>query len=204
MQKQQLYIQLFSNLLIPVLGFWIWGWSLYFILLFYVLDLISSEAVLYLKAKKTKNSGEKKLAKSPFVIYAIISSLFLISIIAEFNLGIVLLHPEINLKDEILAFLSYKELGVQQGFLLIPLVAMMAYSSYRLEFLIPKMYLRQEEKTIWKQHLKDRFLLLSFSAILTLFAVAFQFSEAVILCIILVTTTGYGYLQGKERIYQPD
>lgn len=200
MQQRQLYLQLFASLFIPVLGFWVWNWSLYFILLFYVLDILSSEIVMHLKAKKIRSMAKEGAIKIPSATYAFVSALFLILIIVELNTGIVLLHPEINLQKEVWDFLTYKELGISQGFVLVPLVAMMAYTSYKTEFLLPKIYLRQNEKAAWKQHLKDRFLLLSFSVILTLPAVAFQFSEAVILIIILVITTGYNYLQGKEHI----
>lgn len=200
MQTRQLYTRLLSNLLIPVLGFLLWDWSLYFILLFYMLDIVSSEIVVHLKIKKIQQVGKKTTLKSPSTIYGIISFLFLIATIAELNLGTVLLHPDIDLKGEIWEFITYKELGIQQGFLLIPLVGMMAYSSYKMEFIFPKHYLHQEEKPVWKDHLRERFLLLSFCVILTLFSVGFNFQEWVILTIILVTTTGYNYLQGREQI----
>lgn len=202
MQERQLYLQILSNLTIPILGFWLWNWSLYFILLFYMLDILSSEVVVYLKSKKIREAGKKEVVKSPVNTYKIISGLFFAATIALIQLGIVLLHPDIRLREEIWGFLTYKELGIQQGFLLIPLVVMMAFSSYKIEFLIPKAYLREEQKTMWKFHLKERFLLIAFCAILTFIAAGFQFQEWIILTIILVVTSGYTYLQGKERIRQ--
>lgn len=200
MQERQLYLQILSNLLIPVLGFWLWNWNLYFILLFYVLDIVSSEVVVYLKSKKVKEAGKQEAIKSPVNTYKIISGLFLAATIAVIQLGIVLLHPEIVLRKEIWEFLTYKEMGIQQGFLLIPLMIMMAFSSYKIEFLIPKAYLREDQKSIWKFHLKERFLLIAFCAILTFIAAGFQLEEWIILTIILVITSGYTYLQGRERI----
>ncbi|MBX2950593.1 MAG: hypothetical protein KF704_15030 [Crocinitomicaceae bacterium] len=202
MQERQLYIQIFSNLLIPVLGFWLWGWSLYFIVLFYILDILSSEVVVYLKSKKIREAGKKETVKSPVNTYKIISGLFLVATIAFIQLGIMLIHPEIRLQDEIRSFLTYKEMGIQQGFLLIPLVVLMAFSSYKIEFLVPKVYLREEQRSLWKFHLKERFLLITFCAILTFIATGFQFQEWVILTVILAVTSGYTYLQGKERIGQ--
>lgn len=200
MLERQLYIRLFSNLLIPVLGFWVWDWNLYFILLFYLLDLLSSEVVIYLKIRKIKSVQNNKKPEIPSKIYSIISSLFLLLIITEIHLGMILYHPGIDLTQEIWSFLTYKELGIQQGLLLIPLIVMMTYSSYKTAFIIPKMYLHQQEKPTWKNHLKEHFLLLAFCVILTLFAVAFQFPEWIVLSIILLVTTGYNYLQGKEQI----
>lgn len=200
MLQRQLYIRLLSNLVIPVLGFWIWDWSLYFILLFYILDLLSNEVVLYLKIKKIKSIRKEPFLKVPSKIYGLVSTLFLILIIAQMNLGIALLYPGFDFQQEIWGFLSYKELGISQGLVLLPLIVMMTYSTYKMEFLIPKNYLRQEEKSVWKEHLKQHFLLLSFCAILILFSVSYRFTETIILVIILVVTTGYNYLQGKERM----
>ena len=101
MQERQLYIQILSNLLIPVLGFWLWNWNLYFIVLFYVLDILSSEVVVYLKSKKIGEAGKKEAIKSPVNTYKIISGLFVTATIAVIQLGILLLHPDIRLKDEI-------------------------------------------------------------------------------------------------------
>lgn len=200
MLKRQLYIRLFSNLLIPVLGFWVWNWNLYFIVLFYLLDLISSEVVIHLKIKKIKDVAPNKGLEIPSRTYGIVSFLFLALIIAEIHVGITLYHPDIDLKQEFLQFLSYKELGIPQGFVLIPLVAMMAYTSYKMEFLAPRLYLHQQEKPTWKNHLREQFVLLAFCVILTLLAVAYQFPEWIVLTIILVVTTVYNYLQGVEQI----
>lgn len=202
MLQRQLYIRLLSNLVIPVLGFWIWDWSLYFILLFYILDICSNEIVLHLKIRKIKSVQKERVLKTPTRIYGIVSGLFLILIIAEINVGIALLYPGFDFQQEIWGFLSYKELGIPQGFVLLPLIGMMAYSTYKMEFLIPKMYLRQEEKSVWKEHLKQHFVLLAFCAILILIAVAYQFTETVSLVIILIVTTGYNYLQGREKMRQ--
>lgn len=200
MLKRQLYIRLFSNLLIPVLGFWVWNWNLYFILLFYLLDLISSEAVIHLKIKKIKSFAQNKGPEIPSRTYGIVSFLFLVLIIAEIHVGISLYHPDMELKRELWAFLSYKEVGIPQGFVLIPLVVMMTYTSYKMEFLAPRFYLHQQEKPAWKNHLKERFVLLAFCVILTLFAVAYHFPEWIVMTIILVVTTVYNYLQGVEQI----
>lgn len=199
MQKRQLYLRIFANLLIPVLGFWVWDWSLYFILLFYILDILSSEVVMHLKSRKIRqiHANGKELIKVPTKIYALVSFLFLAFVILEINIGIVLLHPEINIQQEIITFLAYKELGIPQGIVLLPLVAIMAYTSYKTEFLLPKLYLRQNEKTVWKQHLKTQFLLLSFCVLLTLLAVAFHFSETVVLIVILVISNAY--LAAQQR-----
>ena len=114
MQKQQLYIQLLGNLIIPACGFWLWNWSLYFILLFYLLDLIAAEIVTYLKVKKVKQLKTDEQLKSPTSSFIIVSLLFLFLIITEFHVGIAVLHPTIDFKLELLNFLLYEEMGIQQ------------------------------------------------------------------------------------------
>lgn len=200
MQKQQLYIQLISNLIIPVLGFWLWDWSLYFILLFYILDIIASEIVTYLKVSKIKKVGVVEEIKSPTLTFALVSALFILVCVSLFHIGILVLHPEINFKNEVWSFLTYKELGIQQWVLLLPLIVLMAISSFKMEFVAPKLFLLQKEKEVWKARLKEQFLLLSFTAILIFIVAAFKISETVILVIIIVITTVYNYLQGIEKV----
>lgn len=200
MLKRQLYIQLISNCIIPILGFWLWNWSLYFILLFYILDILSSEIVQFLKVKKIKEIQETGLIAIPTRTYSIVSILFLFLIILEINTGMILYHPKIEINMEIWVFLSYVEMGIPQGVVLIPLIAMMTYTSYKVDFIVPKAYLHIQEKQLWKSHLKERFVLLSFCIILTLFAVSFNLKEWIVLVVTLVFITGYNYLQGIERI----
>ena len=45
-------IQTLGELLIPLLGYFFWNWSFYFIALFYFLDLLASTCILPLKINK--------------------------------------------------------------------------------------------------------------------------------------------------------
>lgn len=198
--ERQLYIKLVSSLLIPILGFLWWDWSLYFIFLYYFLELFSNEIVVRLKSKKILGNGEERQFPFPTKTYAIVSGIFYLLIVAFIHLGMALYQPEINFSKEIWEFLAYKELGIPQGIILLPLIAMMTYSSYKVEFIMPRLYLRINENALWKQHVKGHFVLLAFAMILTLLATHFQLKEVLVLSIVLIATTLYNYLQGKEEI----
>ena len=54
-------IQVAADAAIPLMGFFLWDWSLYFILLFYLLDLLASEIIAHLSARKIREyNGQKK------------------------------------------------------------------------------------------------------------------------------------------------
>ena len=52
MNQRVKYVQLFTEALIPLLGFFMWDWGLYFILLFYFIDITTDEVFSHLKSKK--------------------------------------------------------------------------------------------------------------------------------------------------------
>lgn len=199
MLKQQLYLKLASDLIIPILGFWIWDWSLYFILLFFMLDIISSEIVIHLKSRKIIQFNVEN-RQYPIRNYTIISALFLMTTILFIHLGILLLHPKMNIQQEIWHFLTYTELGIPQGFLLIPLVFVVAYTSYKTEFIQTQLFMKLDCKTLWKKHITLRFLVLIFCVLLALFGISFKLSEATFLIIVLIVITLYNYLQGRELL----
>lgn len=144
---------LFSEALIPVLGFFLWDWGLYFILLFYFIDILAQEVIMHLKSKKiigaqnnaNSSSWLKSGALSAFVVLAMISLI---------HVAMFYIDPSIDFMKQIEAFWTYKEMGVQQGYLLLPLVGFMAYVQFRTDFLMVKMEESVVLEVIWKKHLK--------------------------------------------------
>ena len=53
MKTNQAYIQLIGDAVIPLAGALFFDWSLYFILIFYCIDLFVAEVILHVKSKKT-------------------------------------------------------------------------------------------------------------------------------------------------------
>ncbi len=154
MPLQPKYLLLLSDALIPLLGFFVWDWSLYFILLFYFLDLIAREVITHLKTKKIY--AEQGLTNtSKWTRFGMLSAgLLMLSFMLIHN-AMRVIQPGIDFIEEARLFWEYKELGIQQGFLLIPLVGYAAYAQYKMQFLMLGRARTTLMDTVWKQHIKS-------------------------------------------------
>lgn len=185
MNTNQKVIQLIGDLAIPVLGFYFWNWNIYFILLFFCLDMVGGEIALLLKARKIKEVqgiDQAKYGKT----FTFISLLVLALNIFFIHIGIFLYEENFQLWNEIHAFLSYTEMGIQQGYVLIPLIAMMAYTQYKVEFLLPRKFLTIRLKELYKRNLQLKFAVLLFTSLMIVVASALQPSQQVLLWVILL------------------
>ena len=163
MNTKQAYIQLVGDALIPLLGAFYFDWSLYFILLFYCLDLVANEVVVHLKSRKTvefsgigTNQWLKKGVKSAFLL--------LTSLVA-IHVAVYFIHPDINFQKELIDFMAYEEMGIAQGYVLVPFVALSAYQLYRMDFLIPAKYRTIDIMQIWKPHLTSLIIITLFAGL---------------------------------------
>ena len=156
-------IQILGDGIIPLLGYFLWDWSLYFILLFYFLDLLTKEVLLHLKTKKIKavqhhndrSFLKKWLFKGAISIIMLSVSLFLIHVTMPF------LHTDFSATKEIISFMTYTEMGIPQGILLIPLIIAMGYVQFKNEFIKPKQYLTLKFQLIWKNHFTSSLMILA-------------------------------------------
>ncbi len=195
--KNQKLIQLVSDLAIPVLGFYFWDWNLYFILLFFCLDMIGGEVILYLKAKKIKEvqvDSQTKYWKS----FQFISFLLLALNLVFIHLGMYAYHPDFNIWKEVLAFLNYKEMGIQQGYVLIPLIGLMVYTQYKATFLLPGKQFLIPFKGLYKRSFRLKFSVLIFTVLVSLLASTVQASEAVLLWVILIPVSIVNWLNNED------
>ena len=164
MQNKQKVVQLLGDLAIPVLGFYLWNWNIYFILLFFCLDMIGGEIALHLKAKKIieVQKGQTNLYWKTF---GFVSLLVLCLNIVFIHFGMYVLHPEFDLFKEIVAFLSFTELGIQQGYVLLPIIALMVFFFFYAEFLLPRKYLTIGFKELFKRSIQLKIAILIFNAL---------------------------------------
>ena len=120
-KKTLLFIQILGELAIPLIGFFFWNWSLYFILLFYMIEnlfatyfqLETFRKFTFLVEKKESGIDYKKL----FVFIT-----FWLMEVALIHLFLFLSNPSIQFGKEVVDFFMYEDMGIPQGFLLIPLL----------------------------------------------------------------------------------
>jgi hypothetical protein len=120
-KRTTFFIQLIGELVIPLLGYFFWDWSLLFILLFYLIEnlffsyfRIETIRVIKKTVLKTEQKREyQDLVKSFF--------LWLIEFILV-HIFIMLIYPNQSFTTEWINFFMYQDLGIPQGIILLPLI----------------------------------------------------------------------------------
>ena len=189
------YVQLVADAVIPLAGILFWDWGLYFILLFYFLDMIASEVITHLKSKKTiEFSGiGQKLRTS----YGFQSAIFLSITLLAVHAAMYFIDPAINFKTEIFAFWTYEELGIQQGYVLTPLVAFGAYQQYKMSFFMIGQFQKVTQNEIWNPHIKAYLVIIGAAGIAIGLAQVVDIPEMVYVLLIVVASTTYQLLFNK-------
>src|SRR5690554_4812857 len=117
-------INAIGEAIIPLMGLLFFDWGLYFILLFYFIDLIASEVFVYVKVKKIIQFQKINFPFSTRFGRLIVNSSLMFLVITLTHFAVKLIVPEIDFTQQIIAFLSYEEAGIPipQGYILLPLV----------------------------------------------------------------------------------
>lgn len=188
MQANQKYIQIVGDVAIPLLGFFLWNWSLYFIILFYLLDYFGSEIICNMKSKKIiqfqKRGQFEWLKMAIFSLFLFIAGVFLM------HLAMKTILPEIDFRKEIINFWTYKDMGIEQGYFLVPLVFMVNYLRYKVEFVMQAKHKTTSLKQIWKNHFTVHFAILSGAALFVGLSTFVVFKEIVyVLGLVLASGT---------------
>jgi hypothetical protein len=130
------FIQVLFEAAIPIIGYFYWNWTFYYILLFYLLDLLASTGFILVKAKKIGKIQTNAEKAKPFHL---ISSPILFSGGILLAAGTILnLYPDFSFYAETVKFILLKDMGIAQGIFLIPLVIYAAYMNYKTQFLLQK------------------------------------------------------------------
>jgi hypothetical protein len=196
MQVQPKYFLILSDALIPLLGVFFWDWGLYFILLFYIIDLLAREALMHLKTHRIYLAQGLKNREKWFVKGVISLALFLLSI-TVIHLAVWWTNPSISFGKEIVNFWTYKELGIQQGYLLFPLVAYAAYAQYKMTFLMTGKARKVLMDSLWKQHFVALLLIIAGAIVGGVTVFFLGFSDTLTVCLIVAAVACYSYFFEK-------
>lgn len=183
-------IQTLGELLIPLLGYFFWHWNFYFIALFYFLDLIANTCFLPLKLSKIDGSVNHKTKIMQHYMF------YVLALIGIFCLGVLLsgeIIPNFDLKAQSVSFFMLKDMGIAQGFFLIPLVFYAGYMQYKMEFLMPKKFSQISVKALLKKHFTGLILCLGFLGISLGIAHFLNVPEIVAVLVLVCLTSAYSF-----------
>jgi hypothetical protein len=155
--------QAVGDLAIPLLGYFFWNWDFYFILLFYLLDYKIFCAFSFIKCHKIihyKGLNYKFPFLNLLLTIALISVGFAAVIPALYQID-----PRFDLVKNTWTFLSYKEMGIAQGFILIPLLIYAGFAQYKMQFLMTGKFQTTKTSDIWKLHFQTMFLVIAASGL---------------------------------------
>jgi len=179
--KRALLFQTLIEGLIPVLGYIYWNWDASFILLFFLIDWVLFWALSLLKARKriqfSGNASEKPLA----VLHLGIAFLCILSTSLAVFYILPNIHPSFEWTERVWAFLSYSDMGIQQGFILIPLMVLSGYLAYKQQFLLPQLYRKYPVNYFTREGVKQGLILSVTYGIVLLISYFFQFPDEILL-----------------------
>ena len=190
MRIQPKYLLFVSDAIIPLLGLFVWNWSLYFILLFYLLDLVAREVLTHFKTREIyRAQGLKNTQK--WQRKGLLSGMLFLFVVAAIHVAVLWMQPNINFSNEIVAFWKYEELGIQQGYILFPLIIYAAYAQYRMSFLMPGKGKTVVMDSLWKQHFIALGLILAGAALAAIIGSFVSIPDEVAVCTIVVAAGTY-------------
>lgn len=120
-KKRLLVVQIIGELAIPLLGFFLWNWSLYFILLYYIIENLFSAYFQIETSRRLYNLAEQKKASFDFIKLLLFLCFWLVEVLL-IHLFLYLSDSTIQFSKQIIEFFMYEDLGIPQGILLLPLL----------------------------------------------------------------------------------
>lgn len=180
MNQQRLFvIQTILEAAIPVAGYFAWNWDLSFILLFYLLDAVLALGILVAKGNKRLQFSKLSTEKRLFVRHVVASVLLFASAITIIALAVIQVHPGLEWTERIWAFLTYRDMGIEQGYVLVPLILLNGILVYRQQFIMPARYRKTEMRAITGGYVKQGLVLLAAAGLFEGIAFLVQLPEVI-------------------------
>ncbi len=184
-------IQVLGEALIPLLGFYLWSWNLYFIFLFFITDELVAICAMFAKSKKIVDF--QNTAKSILFNNVILGLLLFLGEVSLLHFLVYNCNQNIHFEQETVNFLSYKDMGIEQGYILLPLLILVGYQRYKMEFLVPELYKKLSLGFLWKAYRQKQFFLIAFSGICIGLSVAGILNEQLYLWFFIVALGVYQF-----------
>jgi hypothetical protein len=122
MNKRTAFIvQLIGELVIPLLGYFLWDWSLLFILLFYLIENLFFSYFRIETFREVKKTVWKKEQPRELKIFSKSLTIWTIEFVLV-HLFIAVIYPNQSFITEWVDFFMYQDLGIPQGIILLPLI----------------------------------------------------------------------------------
>lgn len=115
MKKVEIFSAIIGDAALPLLGFLFWDWGFYFIVLYFLFDIFI-RALYLIKRVKLLPAIDLNYRFSLLGIFLTIIEICLLHLLVYFSLS------PVSLFQELWLFLSYEELGIAQGIVLLPLL----------------------------------------------------------------------------------
>ena len=181
MNRQEKISSLIGDIGIPIIGFFFWNWSIYFICLFFLLDQLSREVSSIVRMQHVRE--RVNLTKRAYFFNTLSFLIcFLTAHIYVYNL-----YPKINFLLEINAFFWYEDMGIAQGFILLPLVVFSERMRYKMNM---KLFTDEMHVKHWYIQTTQLMAYFSLFLLLSLALTFFKMSETMsFVCLLFGFTT---------------
>ncbi len=202
--KQSALFQTILEAVLPLAGYFYWHWDTSFILLFYLLDWILFLAINSVKAKKRFAFSQLAIEKKQAIRTLLLGTAFLIITCFVVLLTMQLLQPTFNFSERIVAFLRYNDMGIEQGYILLPLLLLNGISVYKQQFIRPELYKYLTMGQLINESSKQGLLLLACAGLFLGAALFVQLPEEILLFSTIIGTTGYRIVERLKfaRLFQ--
>lgn len=190
MIRRNKLILLLGEVLIPVLGYFWWDWNLYFIFLFLFLDLTAYNALYYFKYRKISEFNRMKIDGIKFTTTFVTLLFFLFSVFVSYSFLFNTIQNT-HYMDEMIRFFFYEDMGFAQGYILLPLIILTAYMSYKTEFLMQGEFTRMSSNRLSAIYIRDNFFALLLTSVFLFFFLLGWTNEALYFFSGLTMYVGY-------------
>ena len=175
MNALEKYSSLLGEVLFPLIGFLFFDWGFYFILLFILFDRCAK--LLFLNARLKRSSIQKTTVPQ----IRLVSFLLFFAECAAVHIGCSFLLPDFDVLHEFSVFWTYEEMGIQQGYLLVPALFLAEWMSTKRDFKMPLYDGANTVKTHNNLSMLRSLFLLSLIGIYSMF----KLEESIFICLFL-------------------